>query len=61
MRGVFGGAGDGNDSSERQWWCDSKVCAEDAADCTGLPSRMRRLCHFFLFTASKLVSLSTLF
>ena len=43
MRGVFGGAGDGNDSSERRWWCDSKVCAEDAADCSGLPSRVRKL------------------
>lgn len=45
------GAGEWNDSSERQWWCDSKVCAEDAADCTELPSRMRRwasVCFYLL-------------
>ena len=41
-----GGAGERNDSSQRRWWCDSKVCAEDATDNTELPSRLRRLFGF---------------
>lgn len=40
-RRVDNGAGERNDSSERRWWCHSKVCAEDAADCAELPSHLR--------------------